>query len=141
MKKVKQSIEGHEIASVTFCWMQGERDAKMSWAPVYEKSLTGLYQQVCQDLEASDVGFIIGRLSDFDMQNQKYPHWTEIREIQVKVADSSELFVWIDTDDLNDGLNRKGKKIENDLHYSAEGYKTFGKRMAEAAIELVRNRE
>jgi len=30
--------------------------------------------------------------------------------------------------------------IKNDLHYSAEGYKTFGKRMAEAAIEQIKKK-
>ncbi len=37
-----------------------------------------------------------------------------------------------------DGTNRRGKQIKDDLHYSAEGYKTFGKRMAEAAIDLIK---
>ena len=61
-----------------------------------------------------------------------------VREAQVKVADSSPRFVWVDTDDLNDGKNRRGKEIKNDLHYSAEGYKTLGKRFAESALKLIR---
>jgi hypothetical protein len=43
-----------------------------------------------------------------------------------------------DTDDLNDGKNRGGKDIKNDLHYSAEGYKTLGKRFAESALNLIK---
>ena len=80
---------------------------------------------------------VIGRLSDFDMQNKKYPHWTMIREVQMEVAENNSHFFWIDTDDLNDGINRKGKKIKNDLHYSANGYRVLGTRFAEACIEAL----
>ncbi|MEM1069459.1 MAG: sialate O-acetylesterase [Planctomycetota bacterium] len=137
MEKVVKATKGKEIASVTFIWMQGERDAKMKWGPVYEASLVGLHAQLSKDLKRDDVNFVIGRLSDFDMQNQRYPHWTMVRDIQVKVAKSNPRFAWVDTDDLNDGLNRRGKAIKNDLHYSGEGYKTLGRRFAETAIELI----
>ena len=137
MDKVNAAIKEKELASVTFIWMQGERDAKMKWASVYEESLRGLYQQVCDDLGRSDIGLVIGRLSDFDLKNTKYPEWTDLREIQVKVADSSPLFRWVNTDDLNDGVNRAGRTIKDDLHYSAEGYKVLGQRFAKEAVELV----
>ncbi len=137
MAKVDPAIKGKTLASVTFIWMQGERDARMKWADVYEASLMRLYKQVCQHVDRTDVHFIIGRLSDFDLENKKYPHWTKIREIQVKVADSNPQFDWVDSDDLNDGKNRQGKPIENDLHYSAEGYKTLGKRFADKALKLI----
>ena len=80
---------------------------------------------------------MIGRLSDFDMQNKRYPHWTMVREVQVKVAESNSRFSWANTDDLNDGDNRKGKTIKNDLHFPAEGYKTLGKRFAESALKHI----
>ncbi len=109
----------------------------MKWGVVYENSLKGLHEQFSKDIARRDVNFVIGRLSDFDMANQKYPHWTMIREIQAKVADANSRFAWVDTDDLNDGVNRRGRAIENDLHYSAEGYKTLGKRFAESALRLI----
>ncbi len=139
MKKVKPAIKDKEFESVTFFWMQGERDARMKWGAVYEKSLLGLHKQLSKDLGRDDVAFVIGRLSDFDLKNEKYPHWTMIRDIQVKIADSDSRFGWVDTDDLNDGTNRKGKNIANDLHYSTEGYKKFGRRMAEAALKIITN--
>ena len=138
MGKVMPEIKGQTLNSVTFIWMQGERDAKMQWGEVYEVSLKGLYDQLCKDLGRSDINFVIGRLSDFDLKNQRYPHWTMVRKIQVKLAESSPRFGWVNTDDLNDGVNRKGKKIQNDLHYSAEGYKTLGKRFAESALKLIK---
>lgn len=138
MSKVNPAIKDQKLASVTFFWMQGERDAKMEWGDVYEASLKGLLAQLEKDLGRDDILFVNGRLSDFDMKNAKYPHWTKIREIQVKLADSNPRYDWVDTDDLNDGVNRKGKKISNDLHYSAEGYKTLGKRFTEKAIQLIK---
>ncbi len=137
--KIHTSIQKENITTATFIWMQGERDAREELGDVYEKSLVGLYDQLSADLERNDLNFIIGRLSDFDMQNEKYPHWTLIRDIQVKVAESDSRFGWIDTDDLNDGYNRKGEKIKNDLHMSEEGYIKMGKRFAKKSIQVIEN--
>ena len=139
MTKVYPAIENEKIATITFIWMQGERDANEKHGEVYEKSLTGLYRQLSNDLERKDINFIIGRLSDFDMLNEKYLHWTIIRDIQVKVAESNLRFDWINTDDLNDGVNRRGKEIKNDLHMSAEGYIIMGNRFADKSIKLIEN--
>ena len=118
--------------------MQGEKDARMKWGDVYEASLLGLYEQLSGDLGRDDVNFVIGRLSDFDLADTRYPHWTMIREIQVNLAKTNARFAWVDTDDLNDGLNRRGQRIQNDLHYSAEGYRTLGTRFASAALKLLK---
>lgn len=139
MTKVLQAIQNEKIATVTFIWMQGERDAREQLGEVYEDSLKGLYNQLSQDLGWKDIRFIIGRLSDFDMLNKKYPHWTMIRDIQVNVAESDPRFDWINTDDLNDGLNRNGKEIKDDLHMSAQGYVIMGERFADKAIQGIKN--
>ncbi len=136
--KVKSAIEDQKIQSITLLWMQGERDARMSWGEVYLESLQGLYDQLSQDLNRTDINFVIGRLSDFDLDNTRYPHWQMVREAHMQLADSKPRFDWINTDDLNDGQNRAGKEISNDLHMSGEGYITMGKRFAEKAIELIR---
>ena len=139
MSKVNSAIKGKKLASVSFVWMQGERDAKMGWGDLYEEALVGLHAQLAKDLgrNPKEMTFVIGRLSDFDMKNTRYQHWTKVREAQVKVADSSQKFKWVDTDDLNDGKNRRGKDIKDDLHYSAEGYKTLGRRFAEASLKTL----
>lgn len=49
------------------------------------------------------INFVIGRISNFDMQNQRYPHWTKIREIQEKLAENDPNGAWVDTDDRNGG--------------------------------------
>ena len=138
MKKVKPAVQDQKLASVTFLWMQGERDAKEKHGTVYKASFNGILEQVKKDLGLEKLNFVIGRLSDYDMNNKKYPHWTMVRDVQVALAKESANGEWVDTDDLNDGKNRKGKSIKNDLHYSGEGYITFGKRLADKAIGLIK---
>ncbi len=138
MGKVNAAIEGKKIETVTFLWMQGEKDAREGHGEVYAASLQGLLEQLQADLKRDDINMVIGRLSDFDMKNARYPHWTKVREAQVKLAESSPRYEWVNTDDLNDGKNRRGNEIKDDLHYSAEGYKVFGERLAEKAIGLIR---
>lgn len=137
IKKVIVAIKDETLASITFIWMQGERDAREALGDIYEANFMGLYNQLCSDLKTDQINMVIGRLSDFDMTNNIYPHWTKIRTVQEKVANSNSRFEWVNTDDLNDGFDRDGKAIENDLHLSAEGYITLGRRFAEKAIMLI----
>ncbi len=138
LKKVQIAIKGQKVASVTFLWMQGERDAREKNGPVYAASLTRVFDQLKADLGRENLNVVVGRLSDFDLENKRYPHWTMLREIQVKLIEAHPRGAWVNTDDLNDGLNRKGKQIKNDLHYSAEGYIIFGQRLADKAIALIK---
>ena len=138
MKQVKPAIKGQSLKSVTFVWMQGERDAREEHGKVYEASLKGLLAQLSGDLQRQDINFVIGRLSDFGVKDAGRPDWNLIREVQVKVADASPRGGWVDTDDLNDGVNKKGKEIKDDLHYSVKGYKLLGKRFADKSIELIK---
>lgn len=138
MKKIKAAIKGKKYDTATFVWMQGERDAKEELADVYADSFKGILKQLKEDLKKESIYFVIGRLSDFDMQNKKYKHWTRIRDIQVKLAEEDKNGQWVNCDDLNDGKNKKGKDIKNDLHMSVEGYKIMGDRFAKKAISLIK---
>ena len=143
MGKVKTAVGDRKPDTVTFVWMQGERDAREKHGDVYAASLKGLIDQLKAGLGREDVNFVIGRLSDFDNGNKRYPHWTMVREVQMKLADDNPRWRWIDTDDLNTGpskpnwRNGKVKQYVDDLHMSAEGYKIMGGRFAEQAIELI----
>lgn len=139
MKKVNAAIEGKKVTSVTFIWMQGERDAREQYGKVYAASMEGLIEQLAEDLARKDINVVIGRLSDFDMSNERYPHWTMVREAQVNVAEAHPRWTWVDTDDLNDGKMRQGKELNNDLHYSAKGYRILGQRFAQQSIELIKS--
>ena len=138
MKKVNAAIRGDKFTTVTFVWMQGERDALDQHGEVYAASLRGLIAQLAKDLKCKDINFVIGRLSDFDMADEGRPHWTMVRKAQVEVAEADPRGTWVDTDDLNDGLNAEGELIHNDIHYSVDGYKEFGIRLAEACILLIK---
>lgn len=138
MEKVKAATAGRAFDTVTFVWMQGERDAKEALAEAYPTAFKGILDQLKADLKRDRIRFVIGRISDFDLKNAAYPHWTRIRDIQVKLAEEDPDGAWIDCDDLNDGKNKAGKEIRDDLHMSVDGYRTMGERFAEKAIALLR---
>ena len=137
MKSVNEASKGKQIKTVTFVWMQGERDALRKQADVYEESLKGLLVQLSQDLKREDINVVIGRLSD----SAKYKDWRIVREAQMKIAETQPSGAWVDTDDLNSGVNEKGEKIEDNLHFSVEGYKFLGKRFADKSIELINRKK
>ena len=63
--KSQQWLEAQEYETVTFIWMQGERDAKEGDGAIYQASLAKLIAQLEQDLGRTDINFIGGRLGDF----------------------------------------------------------------------------
>jgi len=130
MKKVRKAVGEKKPDTVTFVWMQGERDAREGHGDVYAAALAGLIRQLAHDLGRNDLRVVIGRLSDFDNANKRYPHWTKVREAQVRVAEAHPRGAWVDTDDLN------GPK--NALHYTRDGYKQLGERFARKAVALIR---
>ena len=129
MNKVNDAIVGESIDTVTFVWMQGERDAKEMDGKVYGDSLKGLFKQLSMDLNNRDINIVIGRINDFDMENRKSPHWTRIREAQVAVTESLLRGAWVNTDDLNGDTD--------DIHALGDGYEILGERFARKAIELI----
>jgi len=125
LNATKKALGNRKPTTITFVWMQGERDAKEKYADVYAQSLVGLMDQIKKDMNHEQLFFVIGRLSD----NRKGGDWEGVRQAQVKVAEDSPLGAWVDTDDLN------GPK--NGLHYTKDGYKTMGERFAQEAIKLI----
>ncbi len=141
LTKVRQAIKpvSIKIKTVTFVWMQGEEDAFEEQGDIYAVNLKGLIDQLRRDLGRQDINVVIGRLSDYDgLSSKRSAHWTMVRNAQVAVATSDTHIVWVDTDDLNDGRNWEGQEIENDLHYSVEGYSILGQRFANEAIQLIK---
>lgn len=126
MDKVKEATKGKTIDTVTFVWMQGERDSKGEEAKTYEDSLRGLMKQLRDDLKRPDVTVVIGRLSEF---KNGTPGWDAVRSAQVKVAESDPLVGWVDTDKINDGKAA--------LHYTQRGYAELGRRFASKSVELL----
>ncbi len=141
LTKVKRQIRERQIETVTFVWMQGETDAMEQFGEEYKLSLSGLVQQLSEDLERQDINVVLGRISDYDIITAKYPHWLLVRRVQVEVAEANPYWRWVDTDRFNDGVSEDGRILMDDLHYTPEGYRLLGRRFAEEAIELINLRK
>jgi len=128
--KVKAAIAGKSPNTVTFVWMQGERDARENYGEFYSARLKGLIGQLREDMGRQDINFVIGRLSDYAINNRRYLFWMLVRNAQVEIAESDPHGAWVDTDDLNGS--------DNGLHYTKDGYAELGKRFADKTIELIK---
>ncbi len=134
LQQYKKLLAAHsKPASVTFCWMQGERDARERLSAAYADAMQQLITNLRRDLQQPEMNFVIGRLSDFGKPDDQ--HWQHVREAQVEVATGDEHGAWVDCDDLND-KDRNGAKF-NDLHYTKEGYELLGRRYARQAKALI----
>ncbi|QDU29494.1 hypothetical protein ETAA8_46050 [Anatilimnocola aggregata] len=130
METVTSALGGKKPDTVTFVWMQGERDAKAGWQAVYYEALTGTVDQLRTDLKHKDIAVVVGRLSD-NLKNDQ--GWNAVRAAQEKVAADEPFGAWVDTDDLNG--------THDGLHYNKQGYAELGRRFAARAIELNRKQE
>ena len=120
--------------SITFCWMQGERDAKENLSLAYEDALNQLIENLRRDLKRPDMSFVIGRISDHIKESHK--SWTGVRNAQVKVSKDDSLGAWVDCDDLNNMTDKNGK-ARDDLHYTKNGYEMLGRRFARQAKLII----
>ena len=124
-------------ASATFCWMQGENDAKTGLDAAYGDALKQLVANLRRDLKQPEMNFVIGRLSDFGKADNK--PWQAIRQAQVDLAKADPRGSWVDCDDLNN--KEKNGVTRDDLHYTPEGYKLLGERYVRQAKALIEGRK
>ena len=123
-------------ASVTFCWMQGERDAKEHLDAAYGDALKQLIANLRRDLKQSDMNFVIGRLSDAGKADDA--PWQAVRRVQIDLTKADPRGAWVDCDDLNN----KGQNGElNDLHYTQKGYERLGRRYVRQAKTLIEGKK
>ena len=66
LKAARANITAKKPKTITFLWMQGERDAKEKLSAAYEESMNTLIADLRKDLNAPEMNFVIGRLSDFN---------------------------------------------------------------------------
>jgi hypothetical protein len=132
LAQFKEMLKKHPTpTSVTFCWMQGERDAKEKLSKAYEAALAQLISNLRRDLKQPGMNFVIGRLSDFSTAVE----WENVRKAQVSLAEKDKRGAWVDCDDLNN-KEKNGVK-RDDLHYTKEGYELLGRRFARQARALI----
>jgi len=134
MQAVKRAIQDKQIQTVTLIWMQGEQDAGSRWAAVYEQSFLKLLQQLNRDLGRQQSNFVVGRINDFWLCQ---PDGKAIREILVRLGDEHANGAWINTDDLNRGVNPWGGFSFEDGHFPPAGYVVMGQRFAKEALRLL----
>jgi hypothetical protein len=134
MDAVSRALKDRVPTTVTFVWMQGEADAGRSWGSVYEKSFLSLLDQIKTDLEIKRLNFVVGRINDYWLEK---PDGKLVREVLVRLGDEHANGAWIDTDDLNRGVNPWGGFSFEDGHYPPAGYVVMGQRMAKQACLLI----
>jgi len=137
LDQYKEMLKKHpKLASVTFCWMQGESDAQGRVSVAYKDSLKLLISKLRRDLKHPDMNVVIGRIADYALDKKEC---VEIRRIQLEVANEEPRGAWVDTDDLNnievDGV------MTNDIHYNKEGYTVLGQRFVRQAHALITGKE
>ena len=130
MQQVKQAIDGKQIATVTFVWMQGERDAKTKEVSVYGASLKGVVKQIEQDLGRDNLHVVVGKLGKGQLEGKPWSEdWAALRKVQEELCTSNPRWEIVDCDDLE----MRG----DNLHFTAEGYRGMGERFAKKAIALI----
>ena len=86
LTEAKAATAGKKIDTVTFVWMQGERDHQEdATTRSYKRNLETLYDQLTEDFKRDDINWVIGRLSDARLGTA---NWDTIRQIQVDVAEN-----------------------------------------------------
>lgn len=110
-------------------WHQGESDAKRDLAPDYEKKLHALIARFRAELRAPDVPFLAGQLGVFpDSPWDEFKHRIDAAHRALPAKVKRTAFVGAE------GLGHKGDKV----HFSADAYREFGRRYAEAYLKLAR---
>jgi len=127
MNKMDYVLEYENIETVSLIWMQGEQDTEYPDDYInYSNHLNALLNQLRADIGGFKLHYVIGRLSPY---KNGEPGWDKVRSVQVEVAESNMLGVWVDTDDID----RKR------IHYTELGYRQLGHRFAMRAIQLIKN--
>ena len=137
MANVRKQAGDRKFATVTFIWMQGEADGSAGWGAVYGKSFLGIIDQLKGDLKRDDIRFVLGRINDHKPNGKFSPGKAAVREAQVKLGKENANGAWVDTDDLNAGINPWSVYEANGEHFPNAGYRTLGQRFARAACKLI----
>jgi len=133
----KGLLEKHpQPTSVTFCWMQGERDANGGADAAYKDALKLLISKLRRDLKRPNMNIVIGRIGDYALDR---PSCAAVRKAQREIASEDPRGAWVDVDDLND-KEVKGK-LQSVVHYTKKGYVILGRRFARQGYALVTGKE
>ena len=138
LDQYQEMLKKHpSLTSVTFCWMQGERDANGGAHAAYKDALKLLISKLRRDLKRPDMNIVIGRIGDYALDR---PSCVAVRKVQREIVNEDPRGAWVDVDDLNN--REKDGKVINAVHYNRpEGYITLGRRFARQGHALVTGKE
>jgi arylsulfatase len=138
LDQYKEMLKKHpKFESVTFCWMQGERDANGGAHAAYKDALKQLISNLRRDLKRPDMNVVIGRIGDYALDRESC---VTVRKVQSEIANEDPHGAWVDVDDLNDRMV-KGK-MQSVVHYNRpEGYVVLGQRFARQGYALINGKK
>lgn len=137
MQKVKRAVGDKQISTVSYIWMQGEADAGKGWGKVYEKAFYGVLDQIKTDLKVKQVNYVLGRINDYWINANGFVDGDMLRSLQQKIGEAHEYGDWVNTDDLNTGVNPWGIYMLCDGHFPNTSYEVLGERFARKACLLL----
>ena len=138
LDQYKGMLKKHpEFKSVTFCWMQGERDANGGAHAAYKDALKQLISNLRRDLKRPDMNVVIGRIGDYALDRESC---VTVRKVQTEIANEDPHGAWVDVDDLNDRM--VNGKMQSVVHYNRpEGYDVLGQRFAHQGYALIKGKK
>lgn len=127
LKRAKLAMEKGTLKGIL--WHQGESDSNAKNAPTYGAKLQSLVKAFRAEL--GDVPFLIGQLGQYE----DIP-WEEPR----KIVDQAQQYVAKEVPRVafvsSTGFKHKGDKV----HFDSAGLREFGKRYAEAYLQLTKDK-
>ena len=138
LDQYKEMLKKHpKFESVTFCWMQGERDANGGAHAAYKDALKQLISNLRRDLKRPDMNVVIGRIGDYALDRESC---VTVRTVQHEIANEDPHGAWVDVDDLNDRMV-KGE-MQSVVHYNRpEGYVVLSQRFARQGYALIKGKK
>lgn len=127
IKRTKTAMQRGTLKAIL--WHQGESDSRPEKARVYEEKLHELIERFRTEFETPDLPFILGQLGRFPDRP-----WDDAREQVNSIHESTPKKVKKTAFVASTGLKHKGDKV----HFDAKSMREFGKRYAEAYIDLTR---
>jgi hypothetical protein len=129
LRRTKLALQSGTLKGIL--WHQGESDANAELAPRHQQKLYELIARFRLELPAPGVPFVVGQLGHFADRpwNASRTHVDRIhRELPRNVPHTAFVSA--------EGLKHKGDKV----HFDADSYREFGRRYAEAYLELEREK-
>lgn len=126
LKRAEVALQKGTLKAVL--WHQGESDSQPEKAKAYAGKLHALIERFRAEFDSPDLPFIAGQLGRFPDRP-----WDDARELVNSVHESLPEKVKNTAFVPSTGFTHKGDKV----HFDAKSIREFGKRYAEAYLDLV----